>query len=211
VRNLTVAVMTLAVLCGGCSLWQQKYDHQELDLRVSSTLSIEVGVVDVRPYVLDDDQSPEFVGFVRGTAGIPINVHTESGEPLATDMSNDIVASLQAAGVKARQMNVTPTLGPVGIRQKLIASDADRALLITLLEWKSDTQYSVWLQYDVRLDVFNREGQTLATSQRSGNGKLLGGWLNLDAGSSWRKAPPVAFKAIMEGLFRAPAVAAALK
>jgi len=210
-RNLTVAVVTLAVLCGGCSLWQQKYDHQELDLGVSSTLSIEVGVVDVRSYVLDDDKSPEFVGFVRGSAGIPINVHTESGEPLAKDMSNDIVASLQAAGVKARQMDVTPTLGPVGIRQKLIASGADRAVLITLREWKSDSQYRVWLQYDVRLDVFNREGQTLATSQRSGNDNLGGGGLNFDFAPYSRKAVPPAFKAIMEGLFRNPGVAAALK
>jgi len=209
VRNLTVAVVTLAVLCGSCSLWKQKYDHQELDLGVSSTLSLEVGVVDVRPYVLDEDKSPEFVGLARGSVGIPFNIHTESGEPLAMDMSNDIVASLQAAGVKARQMDVTPTLGPVGIRQKLIASGADRAVLITLREWKSDSQDSVWLQYDVRLDVFNREGQTLATSQRSANAKLLDGWLN--PGSSFRKAAPRAFKAIMEGLFHSPAVVAALK
>jgi hypothetical protein len=208
-RNLTVAVVTLAVLCGGCSLWKQKYDHQELDLGVSSALNLDVGVVDVRSYVLDEDKSPEFVGVARGSAGIPFNINTESGEPLAMDMSNDIIASLEAAGVKARRMNVTPTLGPVGIRQKLIASGADRAVLITLREWKSDSQYSVWLQYDVRLDVFNREGQTLATSQRSGNVKLLDGWLN--SGSSWRKAPPLAFKAIMEGLFHSPAVAAALK
>jgi len=209
-RNLTVAVVTLAVLCGGCAVGvKHKYDHQELDLGVSSAESVEVGVLDQRPYVLDNDKSPSFVGLSRGGFGNPFNVNTESGNPLATDMGTDIVSSLQASGVKAKQMDLAPTLGPDEARQKLVGSGAERAVLITLLEWKADTYQRVWLHYDVSIDVFNREGQTLATSQRSGEDNLGDG--GMDPPSHSRKAVPPAFKAIVEGLFHDPAVAAALK
>ena len=209
-RNLTLTVVTLAVLCHGCAVGvKHKYDHQELDLGVSSAESVEVGVLDQRPYVLDNDKSPTFVGRSRGGFGNPFNVNTESGEPLATDMGNDIVSSLQASGVKAKQMDLMPTLGSAGAQQKLVGSGSDRAVLITLWEWNSDTYQRVWLNYVVSIDVFNREGQTLATSQRSGEDNLGDG--GMDPPSHSRKAVPLAFKAIIEGLFHDPTVAAALK
>jgi hypothetical protein len=185
------------------------YDHQELSLAAPSALTVEVAVVDQRPYVLTYQSAPTFVGVSRGGFGNPFNVNTESGQPLAIDIGNDIVASLQASGLKARLMDVSPTLGPAGIKQKVIESGADRAVLLTLLEWQADTYQRVWLHYDVRLDVFNREGQPLATSQRTGQDNLGDG--GLDPPSHSRKAVPVAFKKIMEELFHDPTVAAALK
>jgi hypothetical protein len=98
-----------------------------------------------------------------------------------------------------------PTLGPTGARQKLIESGADRAVLITLWEWNTDTYQRVRLNYVVSIDVFNREGQTLATSQRSGEDNLGDG--GMDPPSYSRKVVPQAFKTIMEGLFRDPEVA----
>jgi len=209
-RNLTVAVVMLAVLCGGCAMGvKHKYDHQELSLAASSALTVEVGVVDQRPYVMTNQNSPTFVGVSRGGFGNPFNVNTESGQPLAIDIGNDIVTSLQASGVNAKLMEVTPMIEPAEIQQKLIKSGADRAVLLTLREWQADTYMKVYLHYNVRLDVFNREGQTLATSQRSGEDNLGDG--GFDPPSHSREVIPVAFKKIMAELFHDPTVAAALK
>jgi hypothetical protein len=209
-RNLTVAVVMLVVLCGGCAAGvKYKYDHQELSLAASSALTVEVGVVDQRPYVLTNESLPTFVGVSRGGFGEPFHVNTESGQPLAIDIGNDIVASLQASGLKASLMEVKPMIEPAEIQQKLIASGADRAVLLALREWQTDTYHTVELHYDVRLNIFNREGQTLATTQRSGQDNL--GDRGFDPASPSRKAIPVAFKKIMEELFHDPTVVAALK
>jgi hypothetical protein len=209
-QNWMVPGVALALLCSGCAVGvKHKYDHQALDLPASSAETVEVGVLDQRPYVLDKDKSPAFVGVSRGGFANPFDVETESGEPLATDMGSDIVLGLRASGVKASQMVLAPSLKPTDARQQLVNSGADRSVLITLLEWKSDTYQRVFLNYDVRLNVFNRENEMLATSQRSGEDNLGDG--GLDPPSHSRKAVPPAFKSIMEGLFKDPKVAAALK
>jgi hypothetical protein len=113
----------------------------------------------------------------RGGFANPFDVETESGQPLATDMGSDIVSAFRASGVEASQMVFAPSLKPTDARQQLVNSGADRSVLITL-EWKSDTYQRVFLNYDVRLNVFNREGEMLATSQSSGEDNLGDGGLD---------------------------------
>ncbi|HTS55728.1 MAG TPA: hypothetical protein VMH26_20865 [Burkholderiales bacterium] len=209
-QNWMIPGVALALLCSGCAVGvKHQYDNQPPDLPVSSTETVEVGVLDQRPYVLDNHKSPAFVGVSRGGFSNPFDVETASGQPLATDMGADIVSALRASGVKASQMVLAPSLKPADARQQLVKSGTDRSVLITLLEWKSDTYQRVFLNYDVRLNVFNKEDQSLAASQASGEDNLGDG--GLDPPSHSRKVVPQAFKKIMEGLFKDPKVVEALK
>lgn len=209
-RNLIISSTALAFLCGGCAVGvKHKYDHQALDLPSASDKTVEVAVLDQRPYVVTGEKSPNYVGMSRGGFGNPFNVETESGQPLAADMGADIVLALQASGMKASQMVLAPPVTPVSARELLVRSGADRSVLITLSEWQSDTYQRVFLNYDVKLYVFSRDNQVLAESQRSGEDNLGDG--GLDPSSHSRKAIPPAFKGIVESLFKDPKVAAALQ
>lgn len=210
-RNLIISSAALAFLCGGCAVGvKHKYDHQVLDLPVASSgRTVAVAVLDQRHYVVSNEKSPNFVGVSRGGFSNPFDVETESGQPLAADMGADIVSALQAAGLKASQIVLAPSVTPVRARQQLVDSGAERSVLITLTEWQSDTYQRVFLKYDVKLYVFNRENQVLAESQRSGEDNLGDG--GLDPPSHSRKAIPPAYKGIMESLFKDPKVTAALQ
>lgn len=209
-RNLIISGAALAFLCSGCAVGvKHKYDHQALDLPAASGKTVEVAVLDQRPYVVSNEKSPNFAGVSRGGFSNPFDVETESGQALAADMGADIVSALQASGMKASQMVLAPSATPVSARQQLVASGTDRSVLITLSEWQSDTYQRVFLKYDLKLYVFSHDNQVLAESQRTGEDNLGDG--GLDPASHSRKAIPPAFKGIIESLFKDPKVAAALQ
>jgi len=120
-RNLIISGAALALLCSGCAVGvKHKYDHQALDLpAASSGKTVEVAVLDQRPYVVSNEKSPNFVGVSRGGSSNPVNVETESGQPLAANMGADIVSALQTAGLKASQIVLASPVTPVSARQQL--------------------------------------------------------------------------------------------
>jgi hypothetical protein len=95
------------------------------------------------------------------------------------------------------------------VRDRLTALETERALLLTLHEWKSDTYMNVGLTYDVTLAVLERAGIVLAERRLSGRDNLGGSFWNPPAHA--RDAVPRAFKAKIEELLNDAAVVAALR
>ena len=64
-----------ALLIAGCAAGNQ-YDYSGSDLALPITGSGDIGVavLDVRPYVLNGDKKPDFVGLQRGGFGNPFDV-----------------------------------------------------------------------------------------------------------------------------------------
>ena len=96
---------------------------------------------------------------------------------------------------------------PAEARQRVIGAGADRALLLTLQEWKSDTAVRVGLSYDVTMTVLDRSGTVLAEKRLEGRDNLGGATLPSQVGDMVASA----FKMKLEQLLDDPAVAAALR
>ena len=106
-------------------------------------------------------------------------------------------------------VELKPRLASSAANQALVQAGKDRALLITLNEWKSDTFMNTALIYDVTARVLDRSGRTLADSKISGRDDLSGSGLNPPAHA--KSAVPVAFRAKFEQLLNDPKIAAALR
>ena len=64
--------------------------------------------------------------------------------------------------------------GTQGAKSALLSSGAERLMLFTLREWKTDTMVRTGLWFDVTLDVFDAAGETLASKHISGQ-EISGG------------------------------------
>src|SRR5206468_8024969 len=127
-----------------------------------------------------------------------------------------VVASPQVSGTTAvsiatydqREYVRSGTKDPqfVGL-QRVIGAGAERALLLTLQEWKSDTAVRVGLSYDVTMTVLDRSGTVLAEKRLEGRDNLGGATLPSRVGDMVASA----FKMKLEQLLDDSAVAAALR
>ena len=125
--------------------------------------TVEVKVLDERPYVLSGDKPKSFVGIGRGLYGIPFDVTTASELTLAQDLDNALVNGLRNSGVSA----VTAGANVSGTRK---ASAPERRLLvITLKQWKSDTyKSSTSFHYDIGGAVYDAQGTQLSNHTING-------------------------------------------
>jgi hypothetical protein len=200
-----------ALLCGalGCAVGQH-HSYRKVDptLPVSGNVAIAVATHDQRQYIMNGDKQPSFVGLQRSGAGIPYAVTTESGRPLAEDFTEVIHDALEKAGYRPESVLVDDRTSQQECIQRLAATGAERLVLVTLRDWKSDTYNNTGLHYDLRLDVYDGSGGQLATTELRGKDDL--------GGSVWnplghaKRAVPEAFSRKLEQLFSAPRIREAL-
>ena len=195
-----IFVVFVTLLIGGCAVG---YDTVRPKFNLATRAKLAVGVQDLRPYVVSGKKTETFVGLSRDYFGAPYDVNTLSGAPLAKDMRTVIAASLKRYGATVIEVELKPGSGAANARQAVLNVGADKAVLMTLWEWKSDTFYNVVLHYYVLLMVLAANGDVLAT-------KSLQGRDNLGLGFA-RDLVPEAFRRKLEELFSDPAVVKALR
>jgi hypothetical protein len=209
VRTFGVCLLLLAGL-GACAVGNhQQYAGVVPDLKVTGQRSVAVAVVDNRPYVVDGDKDPDFVGVQRAGFGNPFDVGTDSRKPLATDMTDNIVAALKQRGLSTEAVTVKPGTPSAAALQAATGAGKERALILELREWKSDTYTNTALIYDVELWVCDATGKPLATVTKKGDDDLGGDFM--DPPGHAKDAVPPKLKAILEGLLNAPEIVAALQ
>ncbi len=182
--------LVLVLALAGCAVGN-RYDYRGsiAGLPVSGTGRIAVDVLDARPYVLNHDKKPDFIGLQRGGFGNPFDVTTTSGRPMAEDMREALVSALQKQGYVA-----------VGA-----ADAAPRKLELRVLEWKTDVMLRLSVSYDLVMSVYDGQGALLGRSTAKGIDAQGGGFESQNATTAAR-----AFEQQVTGLMRDPAVHAAL-
>lgn len=200
-----VMACLLAVGLSACAVGNQ-HDYQSSvpELKAQTTASVDVAAQDKRPYVLNGEKKPNFVGLSRGGFGNPFDVTTVSGKGVADDFRDTVVAALKAKGIRADAVTLTPN---EDVRQLLLSRGKDRGLVFVLNEWKSDTYMNTRLLYNVDLSVFDETGK-LITSNRIEGVDDLGGSGNPPAHA--KGAVPVSFRQKLDQLLNDPKVVAAL-
>lgn len=82
--------------------------------------------------------------------------------------------------------------------EKMREAQSERLLLLTLNEWYSDTYTNTGLSYDVKIEVFDTNGNRLAEKRTKGDDNLGGDFWNPPAHA--KEAIPKAFKEKLEAL-----------
>ena len=124
----------------GCAFGRtQDYRLSKPTLQYSSQERLVVGVQDRRPYILNHDKGEDFVGLQRGGYGNPFDVRTASGLPLAEDMAKVLASSLTQAGGVVTPLKIGPTMTRAEIIRLCQSNNAEKAILLSLYEWKADT------------------------------------------------------------------------
>lgn len=175
---------------------------------VSGPAQLGIATHDQPSYVLSGNKQAQFVGLSRGGYGNAFDVLTADDAPLADGITQALVNSLRARGFRPVAVIVAASLSPAQAQEPLAQPGGDRALLLTLQEWKSDTYVGTGLIYDITLSVIDQGGRGLAQKRLSGRDDLGGNaW---DPPGHAREAVPRAFKSKLEELLNDAAVTAAL-
>jgi len=132
----------------------------------------------------------------------PQSVTTESGKPLAEDITASIYNnSLAAKGFRAIVVNVMPSEDKNKILTKMKEARGERLLLLTLYELQSDTYINTGLSYNMKLEVFDINGNKLTEKSIKGEDNIARGEVSsLLAIDDMKKVIPKVFKAKIETL-----------
>ncbi len=186
-----------------------KYQWTSADLKVKSSKKIAVAVRDRRTYVLIREKLPNFVGLVRQGYGVPFDAKTESGNALATDFGQSIVDGLKAKGNSAAALTIAPSLDKAAAKRDLLQMQAERFMLITLNEWKSNTFWRTELHFDVDLNIYDQSGTELESKSLKGTDVEEGEGFTPKSRS--QQVSAMIFQKKLEDLLNDPAVVSALQ
>lgn len=202
--KVTKTSVLILIFVSGCAVGV-KHDYKlvTLDIMAETVDSIAIGTLDHRDYVLDARKNDSFVGLSRGGFGNPFDVLTLSGNPLADDISYSIAASLDTSSVTTRVIKIGPAQSVSDAFAKLQAEGAQRSILLTLREWKSDTYINVGFDYDFDISILDAQGNLLLEKQFKAK-ENLGPIPPFTAGGAENIG--VRFRSLMEELFQDPDV-----
>jgi hypothetical protein len=203
----TLALAFLTLFTQGCA---NKLSYSDANVSFNGTGSGKLAIAthDQRPYIANGDKTPDFVGLVRGGYGNPFDMTTQSGNSLAEEMTQALAASFQKSGFVTTPVLVSPSDNDQQVIGKIFNGQTNRAVVLLLQEWKSDTYASTSLRYDLTLRVLDGSARVMAEKQMNGNDNLGGGLMN--AYSHVNAAVPQAFKAKLEQLINSPEIQRAL-
>jgi hypothetical protein len=208
IRSKLVLSLLSIVLISGCAVGNKhNYSDSTPNIKGTQGNKLDLGAQDQRLYVLSGDKPAAFVGLSRGGFGNPFNVETESGQPLSDDFTKAVSRALSKKGVQVTEINIPIRMDQGDVIRKLTQS-GNKAVFISIKEWKSDTYQNTSLNYDIQVQVIDKSGKVVAVKSISGNENLGGDFIN-PPGHAKRVIPP-AFQTKLEVLFSDPAIASHL-
>ena len=159
-----ILLILLVLFLIGCGAVGNKYNYQSssmaLPIQPADHKTLILSVEDLRPYVLNGKKKPSFVGVQRGGFGNPFDVTTSSGKPMTEDMSAAIVMGLMDVGYRVVNVREKPEI--VNLVNSAVKEDATRIVVLKVYDWKSDIYMGLTLHCDLRLSVFDVNGELLA-------------------------------------------------
>ena len=166
-----VFLLLVGFALGGCAFGRtQDYRLSRPTLQYSRQERLVVGIQDRRPYILNHDKGENFVGLQRGGYGNPFDVRTASGLPLAEDMTHVLASSLAQAGGVVTPLKISPTIARGEIIRLFQANNAEKAILLSLYEWKADTAARTRIIYNTEIEVFENKGDVLSRIKNTRRG-----------------------------------------
>lgn len=204
--SLLFFILLIGSLMSGCAVGN-KYTIADVQAQFEATgeYSVAVASLDQRRFIVDKTSPDTFVGVVRGGYGNPFNATTLSGLPFADDVSQSICNSLTRKGFKVTPVSVAFDLTEEEVRERLLSKKEDRALLVIIRKWESDSFINLNVGYDLSLKVIARDGTILAAAQAKEDVNVPGSiWIGSLEMS--KKEVPNIYKKSIEALLNNPQV-----
>ncbi len=164
-------VALLAVALGGCAFGRTiAYNEGGIPkIDASGTNSVAVAAHDQRPLITSGRENPTLVGERRSLHHIPYGVNTSSDRPMADDFAEVLAKALSARGFKATPVFVSHRDSWNSVVRKVKAAQADRCVVLTIDEWRTDTYFNTQLFFSLTLKVLDQDGKLLAEQQVAGH------------------------------------------
>jgi len=211
-KNLFWCLIVIALILQGCAVGN-KYNFSDVraDLQVApaKVKQIAVATSDQRKVVISKECPPTYVGMQRAGLGNPWRINTDSGLPLADDVTKAVTESLAQKGYKLLPVYVKYTDSQSSVLESLKERKAERALLFIIKKWESDTYRNIGLDYEIELTVYNADLVKLASASAAENKTLPGSFWDPPAAA--RREVPIAFKKVLEALLNDTKILAALQ
>jgi hypothetical protein len=210
---ITVIILWLmpSTVFGAFGVIGQKANYADAwpTIEYETDTPIAVGVHDQRPYVINGEKSPTYVGNLRSLFGNPWNVNTQSDKPLSEDIASAVVSGFMNAGIQATSVPILFSDDPHVAIGKLKQLGAKRIIFITIREFRSDTYRDNFLSInrigfftDAILLVYDGDGKELANSTVSHK--------NIGSGDGTVKSTDHAVRSYLNMLLNDPPIKAAL-
>ncbi|HUF88303.1 MAG TPA: hypothetical protein VMM59_13045 [Thermohalobaculum sp.] len=161
----------------------ETYDYSGLEvaLALPAGPGVAVAVIDDRPYVLEGDESPRFVGTLARRGNTRVEVSTGSDRPLAEVLTGALARALERQGIAAAAVPQPHGTGEAEVLAALAATGSDRLLVLRLREWQTNAQVRVTASWHLEATVYDRAGQVLG--QRTSQGTETVGTSSLREGA----------------------------
>ncbi len=159
-----------SLLFTGCSLMNRyDYSDQTPEVKTKGSLRIAIAALDVREYVANRQKRPRFTGLFRSGFGIPYDITTASGKPMADEFAAAMQRALTRNGFSVIPVPTQHTMRAENVLAKAVATGADRILLLSIFEWKGETFGVTRVYYNLSLDVYDGKGASLGSKDLSGS------------------------------------------
>jgi hypothetical protein len=162
-------VLALLITLGACVPGgTYEFAPVSLSLTATSQKTVAVAVTDRRPYVLNGEQSRNFMGTERGNWGGEKKMATQSGRDLADEINEAVVGALTNRGIAASALQPAKGTDEAATLAAFQAQGADRLLVVELQDWRTDVYTRVKLNWRLAAIVYDRAGNTLAHNSSQG-------------------------------------------
>lgn len=204
--------MAMALMISACAFGNKiDYQSQAPNLDATTDKQVALGVQEQRPYVLDGDKTPQFVGLLRSMGGIPYGVHTQSGRPLADEFATAISSGLEARKVRVTTVTIAMNDSREQAIKLLKDVGAPRSLLVTVTDWRTEMYMNASVDIGFIADVYDSSGTLLASNTLRDKMSLPGNFWAMDpAGQMATKASMLAQQTLTK-LLNDPKIVDALK
>jgi hypothetical protein len=211
-KNLFWGFIILAILLQGCAVGN-KYNFSDVraDLQIASAKvkNVSVATSDQRKVVMSGECAPTYAGMQRAGFGNPWRVNTESGLPLADDLTKAVSESLSKKGYNSLPVYVKYADDRSRILELLRERKAEKYLLFIIKKWESDTFTNIGLDYEIELTVYNDALIKLASASVAEKRDIPGSaW---DPPTAAKREIPLAFKKALENLLNDPKILLAIE
>lgn len=165
-----VLVLFIALMVSGCAFGHKiSYEGRSNFNIQQQGQKIIVAVHDMRPYVQNNDKSPDYAGYQKSIAGIPYNVKTSTGKPLADDFGELIVNTMLFRKITASQQIVPYSWSFDEFKQNVLGKEKDcKVYYIKMAQWETETHFRSALDYDLKLTIFDEQANELSNNQEKG-------------------------------------------
>lgn len=154
------------------------YGRLMVPLTPVAAQSVAVAVIDRRPYVVEGDEPPDFVGTIAGRFRNTIDVKTESGLPLAEVVADAVVEAYRRQGIDATAVPVAKGAAEAEALAALAATGAERLVLLSIGEWQTNAVVRVEESWQFLATVHDRAGAALG--RRASQGRATLGTVGFD-------------------------------